>query len=147
MKRLTRRIGLFVLAALLMAPAALAQGNQQQQQQRPPAPEVDVNDAELKTVATAYLKVEKIQSNYMPQMRQAQQNQNRKKFMQLRQEFQQEVNTKLEAEENITPDRFNKIMRAAQADQELRNRLTSAIETARQNNSPDSTGGSSGSGN
>ncbi len=146
MKRFTRRIGLFVLAAMLLAPAALAQGNQQQQPQRPPAPEVEVDDDELQTVAGVYLEVESIQSDYLPQMRQAQQNQNQQKFMQLRQEFQQKVNTKLEAEENITPDRFNKIMRAAQADEELRNRLTSAIESAR-SEADSSASGDAGGGN
>lgn len=141
MKRITRRIGLFALVTLLLAPAAWAQG-QQQQQQRPPAPEVEVDDNELQTVADVYLEIETIQSEYRPKMQQAE---GQEQLQQLRMEFQQEVNTKLQEEEEITPDRFNKIMRAAQADKELQGRLMSAIEEARGSESGDTTSGGNGS--
>jgi len=127
MTRIVRRIGLFVLAAFLLAPAALAQGNQQGQQPAP-APDVEVSDAELETVASIYLEIATLQQTYRPKMQQAQ---NQQEAMKLRQEFQQKVTQKIEAEEDITPQRFGTIMRAAQADTTLQKRIGAAIESAR----------------
>lgn len=128
MTRFTRRIGIFLLAALFLAPAALAQGNMGQQQP-PPPPEVDVSDDELETVASVFIEIQALQQSYMPRMQQAE---DQEEAMQLRQEFQQEVTEKIDAEEDITPERFGNIMRAAQADSTLAERITTAVESVRQ---------------
>lgn len=129
MNRIIRRIGIFVLAAFFLAPAALAQGNQGQQPPPPqPAPDVEVNDAELKTVAETYLEIETLQKEYGPKMQGAE---DQTEAQQIQTEFQQKVTEKLEAKEDITPQRFGTIMRAAQADEELQNQLLAAIQEAR----------------
>lgn len=129
MTRIIHRIGLFALVALFLAPAALAQGNQGQQQV-PPAPDVEVSDAELETVASVLLDIEALQMEYRPKMEQAE---GQEEMQALQMEFQQEMTEKLEAEEDITLQRFNTIMQAARADQELQQRIIAAVETAREN--------------
>ena len=128
MTRMTHRIGLFLIAALLFAPAALAQGNMGQQQPAPP-PDVEVDDAELETVASVFLEIQQLQQSYAQR---AQQAQNQQETMQLRQQFQQEVTQKIQAEEDITQQRFSNIMRAAQADSTLAQRISTAVQTAAQ---------------
>lgn len=126
-----------MLAALFFAPAALAQGTMGQQQA--PPPDVEVSDTELQTVASVFLDIQQLQQSYMPRMQQAQ---NRQEAMQLRQEFQQEVTETINAEEDITPQRFGTIMRAAQADSTLAQRISTAVQSARQQQmQQDSTGG------
>lgn len=128
MIRFFRRIALAVLIALFLAPAALAQGNQGEQPPPPPAPDVEVSDAELETVAGVLLEIQALQVKYRPKMDQAE---NQEEAQQVQMEFRQEMTEKLEAEEDITPQRFGTIMRAAQADKELQDRITSAMATAR----------------
>lgn len=127
MIRFFRRIALAVLIALFLAPAALAQGNQGEQPPPPPAPDVEVSDAELETVAGVLLEIQALQVKYRPKMEQAE---NQEEAQQVQMEFRQEMTEKLEAEEDITPQRFGTIMRAAQADKELQDRITSAMATA-----------------
>ena len=134
MTRFTRRIGIFMLAALLFAPAAVAQGNQQGQGQPAPPPDVEVSDAELETIAQVVLELQALQRTYAPKMKQAQ---NRQEQMQVRKEFMQDMRQELQSAEDITPQRFNNVMRAAQADSTLSNRIGQAVQTARQ----DSMGG------
>lgn len=141
MTRLTRRIGILTLVALFLAPAALAQGNQQSQQGQPaPPPDVEVNDAELETIAEVVLEIQALQQTYMPKMKQAQ---NRQEQMKVRKAFMQEMTQKLQSTEGITPQRFNNVMRAAQADSTLSNRIGAAVQSARQDNM---NGGSGGNG-
>ena len=140
MTRMTRRIGLFLLAALFLAPAALAQGNMGQQQPAPP-PDVEVSDAELETVASVFLEIQQLQQSYAQR---AQQAQNQQETMQLRQQFQQEVTQKINAEEDITPQRFGTIMRAAQADSTLAQRISTAVQAAAQTQSEGDSSGEDG---
>lgn len=128
MTRMTRRIGLFLLAALFFAPAALAQGNMGQQQPAPP-PDVEVSDAEMETVASVFLEIRQIQQSFAQR---AQQAQNQQETMQLRQQFQQQVSQTIQAEEDITQQRFSNIMRAAQADSSLAQRISQAVQSAAQ---------------
>ncbi len=138
MTRITRRIGVFLLAALFLAPAALAQGNMGQQQPAPP-PDVEVEDAELETVASVFLEIRQLQQSFAQR---AQQAGNQQEAMQLRQQFQQEVTQTINAEEDITQQRFSDIMRAAQADSTLAQRISQAVQSAAQSQMPqDSTGG------
>lgn len=133
MTRTIRRIGLFAFLALFLAPAALAQGNQgpppppQMQQQQPP-PDIEVSDDEMATVAAVFLDIEALQMEYRPQVEQAE---GQEEIQALQMEFQQEVITKIEDQEDITPQRFDQIMRAAQTDESLQNRISSAVESAR----------------
>jgi hypothetical protein len=125
---MTRRIGVFLLAALFLAPAAFAQGNMGQQQP-PPPPDVEVSDAELETVASVFLEIRQLQQSFTQR---AQQASNQQEAMQLRQEFQQEVTQTINAEEDITQQRFSNIMRAAQADSTLAQRINQAVQSAAQ---------------
>jgi hypothetical protein len=136
MTRITRRIGLVLLAALFFAPAAFAQGNTGQQQPAPP-PNVEVTDAELATVANVFLEIRQLQQSFAQR---AQQAENQQETMQLRQQFQQEVAQTIEAEEEITQQRFTTIMRAAQADSTLAQRISTAVQSAAQAQQGDSTG-------
>lgn len=126
MTRLARCTALFMLAALLFAPAALAQGNQGAP---PPPPDVEVGDTELETIAQVVLDLQALQQSYMPKMQQAE---NQQEQMKLRRAFQQEMVQTIESQEGITPKRFSTVMRAAQADSTLSGRIGSAVESARQ---------------
>jgi hypothetical protein len=116
-----------MLAALLFAPAALAQ--QGNQGAPPPPPDVEVGDAELETIAQLVLDLQVLQQSYVPKMQQAE---NQQEQMKVRRAFQQEMVQTIESQEGITPQRFGTVMRAAQADSTLNNRIGSAIESARQ---------------
>lgn len=131
-----RRIGLFLVAALFLAPTVLAQGNQQQPPQ--PPPDIEVSDAELETVAGVFLQIQAIQQRYAPKMQQAE---NQQQAMKMRQEFQQKVTQTIEETEDITPQRFSTIMRAAQADSSLGQRIGQAVQTARQDSMNGNGGG------
>jgi len=133
MTRITHRIGVFLLAALFLAPAALAQGNMGQQP--PPPPDVEVSDAELETVAGVFLEIRQLQQSFAQR---AQQAGNQQEAMQLRQQFQQEVTQIINAEEDITQQRFSDVMRAAQADSTLAQRISQAVQTAAQAQGQDS---------
>lgn len=136
MTRLTRRIGIFLIAALFLAPAALAQGNPGQP---PPPPDVEVSDAEIETIAQVVLQLQSLQREYAPKMQQAQ---NQQEQMEVRQAFQKEMVQQIQSAEDITPQRFNNVMRAAQADSTLGKRIGDAVQTARQ----DSMGSGPGNG-
>ena len=136
MNRTLRRIGLFLVAALLLAPAAMAQGNQQQM---PPPPEdLEVSDAELDTVVGVLLQIQAIQQNYAPKMQQAEDQQ---QAMQVRQEFQQQVSQTIQETEDISPERFNTVMRAAQSDSTLGQRIGQAVQQAQQDSMGTGNGG------
>lgn len=127
MSRILRRIALFTLVALFLAPAALAQGTQ------PPVPDADVDvevsDDELETLAAVFLEIEALQMEYGPKMQEAE---NQEAAREVQVEFQQKVTETIEAEDDITPQRFSTIMRAAQTDEALRTRISDAVETARE---------------
>lgn len=130
---LLQSLGVFVLASLLMVPAALAQG-QQPQQQPPPqqqqqaAPDVDVDDDELQTVAEVYVEIEQIRESYRPQFQSMEDPQ---EAQQLQQELSQEVDQAIEQKEGITMERYEEIIQAAQVDDALRNELLATIESVR----------------
>ena len=131
-----RRIGIFLAAALLLAPAALAQGNQQQTPQ--PPSNVDVSDAELETIAGVVLQIQSIQQSYAPKMKQAE---NQQQAMKMRKEFQQKITQTIQQTEDISPQRFSTIMRAAQADSTLGQRIGQAVQSARQDSMSGNGGG------
>jgi len=136
MTRFTRRIGIFMLAALFLAPTALAQGGQQGQPA--PPPDVEVSDAELDTIAEVVLDLQALQQTYAPKMKQAQ---NREQQMQVRNQFQQEMTQKLQSADGITPERFGTVMRAARADSTLSDRIGQAVQSARQDSMSSGSGG------
>lgn len=129
-RTLMRSFSFFVLLAVFMAPVALAQGGGGQQQPPPPqqqqqAPDVDVSDEELETVAEVYLKLEEVQEKYREDFNETQ---DPEAAQELQQQLQQEANQVIEDHEGITPDRYDEIIRAAQADPELRDQLLAKIE-------------------
>lgn len=129
-RTLMRSFSFFVLLAVFMAPVALAQGGGGQQQPPPPqqqqqAPDVDVSDEELETVAEVYLKLEEVQEKYREDFNETQ---DPEAAQELQQQLQDEANQVIEDHEGITPDRYDEIIRAAQADPELRDQLLAKIE-------------------
>lgn len=120
-----RGFSLLVLASLLMVPAALAQGNQQQQQQ---APEVDVNNEEVQTVAEVFVEVEEIRESYQAEF---QQTEDPQAAQELQQELSQEIEQTIEQKEGITIERYEEIIQAAQVDDQLYQELIAAIEEER----------------
>lgn len=123
-----KRLGLTFLLMLFLAPVAFGQGAPPQQQE---APNVEVNDDELETIAEVYVQIEAVQQEYRPEFQQAE---TEEEAQQLRSQLQQEVNQVIEAEEDVTVERYDKVIRAAQADPELGNKLIAAIEAAREDN-------------
>lgn len=129
-RTLMRSFSFFVVLAVFMAPVALAQGGGGQQQPPPPqqqqqAPDVDVSDEELETVAEVYLKLEEVQEKYREDFNETQ---DPEAAQELQQQLQDEANQVIEDHEGITPDRYDEIIRAAQADPELRDQLLAEIE-------------------
>lgn len=129
-RTLMRSFSFFVLLAVFMAPVALAQGGGGQQQPPPPqqqqqAPDVDVSDEELETIAEVYLKLEEVQEKYREDFNETQ---DPEAAQELQQQLQDEANQVIEDHEGITPDRYDEIIRAAQADPELRDQLLAKIE-------------------
>ncbi len=121
---LFRSLGLLVLASLLMVPAALAQGQQPPQQ----APEVDVDEEEIQTVAELYVEIEEIRQSYQPRFQEMEDPQ---EAQELQQELRAEIDQAIQEEEDMTAERYDEIIRAAQVDEELRNQILAAIEEVR----------------
>lgn len=123
MKRMfLRSTALVVLLALCMAPAALAQNQQPQQ-----APDVDVDDEEIERIAQVYVEIEEVRQSYQPQF---QETEDPEEAQALQQELQQEINQVIEDTEGLTVERYDTVIQAAQADDELYNKLIAAIEEA-----------------
>lgn len=127
-RSLISRFGVLVLAISLFVPAALAQGQQGQQAQDPP-PEVDVSEDELDDVAELVVQIEEVRAEYRKEL---QGTQDAEKAQSIQQEMSSEIEGTIEDFEGISVDRYDKIMRAAQADNELRDQIMSRIEELRE---------------
>lgn len=123
---LLQRTGLIVLVAALIAPAALAQTPQQQPQQ---APEVEASSQEIDKVAELILEIEEVQIKYQTKMRKADDSDNARA---LQQEMSSEIDQTVEGFEGLSAERYDKITRAARADNELKQRILSRLKEKRE---------------
>lgn len=113
-------LGLFVLTALLLVPATRAQETAPEE----PVPVPEVDESELQTVAEVYVEVVQLQNEYQARF---QQTEDPQEAQQIRGELQQAINQAIEQKEGITIERYDAIIQAAQQDEDLRNRLLTAI--------------------
>lgn len=136
----TAAIALAAVAGLAVAgvagPAAaqnsgnqqLAQQSGQQSQQQTP----NYSDAKLQSFAVAATKVRTVMQEYRPQLKQAQQNENREQFEQLRKQARSEVEAKIAGTDGISSREYQQIAQDARNDQKLREKLLGMME-AQQN--------------
>lgn len=131
---LLQRASLFALAAALIAPAVLAQTPQSQQaqpQQAQPqqAPEVEASNQEVDKVAELLLEIEEVQVEYQTQIRQASDSESARS---LQQQMRSEINRTVEEFDGLAADRYEKIVRAAGADEDLKQKILSRVEEKRE---------------
>jgi len=124
-RSLFRRAGLLALAASLIAPAALAQDQQPQR----PAPKVDVSDEEAQNVAKLVINIGDIRTEYQSRLQEADGPDN---VRAVQQEMKGEINQAIEDFDGLTTERYDKIMRAAQADDELKQRIMTEVQKERE---------------
>ncbi len=126
--------------ALVMAPAAMAQGPDAQPGQQPPAeqqqpmqqeaPAVEehsFSDAELEQFAQAFVEVEEVRNEYGPRLSDAED-------MEAATEIQQEANelmTSAIEDNGLTVETYNAIAQSTQADPELREQILEKVEASR----------------
>jgi hypothetical protein len=118
-----RGITLAVFAALLAAPAALAQ------EVAPPQPEIvtDFDEAELDAFASAYLDIEGLQIHYQTEYGDVD---DPEQVQQLQLQFQHEAAEILD-DAGITVEKYEQIIIAAQADEQFAEDLIARIEALR----------------
>lgn len=124
-RSLFRRAGLLALAASLLVPVALAQNQQPQR----PAPKVDVSDEEAQKVATLLLDVADVRTEYRNRLQEAEGTDN---VRSVQQEMKDEINQTIEDFDGLSSERYDKIMRAAQADNDLKQRIMTEVQKKRE---------------
>lgn len=118
-RSLFRRASLLVLAASLIAPVALAQDQQQ------PDPQVEVSDEEAQNVAKLVLDIGDVRKEYQDRLTETDGSEEARA---IQQEMNDEINQTIEDSEEITTERYDNIMRAAQADDELKQRIMTEVQ-------------------
>ena len=114
---------LFVFIGLIGASSALGQGPQ-----RAPSGQVDVSDEQIQSVANVYVAVQDLREQYQEEYGNPQ-NLDSTKAAEVQQEFRQEMKQLLQ-EEDVTRQTFGQVMQSAQMNQQLRQKLFTAIEEA-----------------
>lgn len=122
---LLRRTGILVFAASLLVPAVLAQAPQQAQET---APEVDVSDEEVTRVAELLVDIDEVQREYQDRLRHVNDADDARS---LQQEMKEAINQTIESFDGLATDRYDEIVRAAQADDELKQRILAQVEDER----------------
>lgn len=129
-RSLTQRLSLFVLALGLLVPVAHAQEPEQPQQ--PQAEEgatVDPSDEELDQVAVLLVDIEEVRENYRDELANTED-------AETAQEIQEEMATEIEETVNnfdgLDADRYEEIVKGAQADLDLRDDIMARVEDERQ---------------
>jgi hypothetical protein len=95
--------------------------------EQPPRNQTNIGDRELTAFVRAYVEYHKIRREYEPALKNAQ---DPKKSQQL----QEEANLKLRKlldREGLTPERYNRIFSAVNADERLRDRVLKMVEEQR----------------
>jgi ribosome-binding protein aMBF1 (putative translation factor) len=113
-----------ILGSLMAVPAVAQQGVPQQQQQPQEVPEVNVDEAELETVAEAYVAVQELTNEFNQMVQQAE---GAEQAQEIQAEYAERANGVVE-EHDLTIERYDLVVTAATADDELRERLLAKIE-------------------
>lgn len=111
-----------VAGLLVVAPATAQQQGVPPQQEE--APEVDVDEDELAAVAEAYVDVQNLTNEFNQVVQQAE---GAEEAQAVQAEYAERANEAVEAH-GLSVERYDMIVRAATADEELRERLLGAIE-------------------
>jgi 3-hydroxyacyl-CoA dehydrogenase len=118
------------LVVSLFAPAALAQSQQQApQQQQQPGPDVEVTDDEVDQVADVLISIEEVQAKYQQQLRDAE---DRETAQSIQQEMSDEIDQTIESHDDLSVDRYDEIIRAAQRDTELKEQIMARVNEKRE---------------
>lgn len=122
-----QRASILALAASLIVPAALAQTPQPQPEQQ--APQVDPSDDELEDTAELLVDIEDVQREYQERLRATE---NPEDAQAIEQEMTEEIDQTIEDFEGLSADRYDEIIRAAQADVELKEKIVALVEEKRE---------------
>lgn len=110
----------FTVLGLITASTVVAQQQSPQQQ----APNVDVSGEELESTAQAYVIVQDILEQYRAKLGQTQ---DPDEASAIQQEMRSETDAAIE-EQGLAPERYDKIIRAARADEDLRRELLTLVK-------------------
>lgn len=122
-----------IAAAGLAGPAAAQNSGSQQstEQSQPETP--NYSEAKLQSFANAAVKISPVMREYIPQMRQAQQNGDREALRKLQLEAKKAMDEKIAATDGISTREWQEISRAAREDDQLREKLRGMIDAQQQN--------------
>jgi hypothetical protein len=112
------------LAVLWFAQAVSAQVSPKQQ---PAGKQANISDKELKAFVKAYVEYQKIRQEYEPTI-------NNTQDLTEKQRLQDKGNAKLKKvldKEGLTPENYNRIFSAVNADEQLRNKVLKMVEQQR----------------
>lgn len=123
---LKTRISYAALAAgIALGPALAVTASAQEAQPAVPAIEAPgFTEEKLRSFAVAYLQVDAINNNYLPQVEAAA---TPEEQQQLREEAAQQMVDAVEQSDGITPAEYGEIIQAAQSDAELAQQLSAII--------------------
>lgn len=122
-----QRASILALAASLIVPAALAQTPQPQPEQQ--APQVDPSEDELEDTAELLVDIEDVQREYQERLRATE---NPEDAQAIEQEMREEIDQTIEDFEGLSAERYDEIIRAAQADVELKEKIVALLEETRE---------------
>lgn len=118
------------LAVSLLVPAALAQSPQQSpQQQQQSAPDVEVTEDEVDKVAEVLVNIEEVRTEYQNRLRNAE---DRETARSIQQEMSDEIDQTIESQDGLSVERYDKIIRAAQRDTELKEQIMAKLNEKRE---------------
>ncbi len=120
-RSLFQRAGLLALAASLIVPAALAQSQQPEQS----APQVELSDEDVQMVAELAVDIGDVRAEYRNRLQDAGGSEDARA---LQEEMQNEITQTIDDFDGLTPERYENIMRAAQADDELKQRILTEVK-------------------
>ena len=107
--------------------SAQQSGQQSGQQQTP-----DYSDAKLESFAMAATKVRSVMQEYRPQLRQAQENEDREQFEKVRMQARKAVEQKIAGTDGINTQEYQQIAQDARNDEQLRQKVLGMMK-AQQN--------------
>ncbi len=117
-----------LLAGILLVGPAVAQQQEAPPpppQEQQPAPEVDVDEEELATVAEAYVAVQTLTNEFNQMVQEAE---DAEEAQAVQAEYAERANETIR-DHDLSVERYDNVVRAATEDDELRNRLLTEIES------------------
>ncbi|MBK1697417.1 DUF4168 domain-containing protein [Rhodovibrio salinarum] len=113
----------------LSVPASAQNADNQQsepssEQQQAPS----YSEAKLESFAAAAVEVSSVMQEYRPQLREAQQNEDREQFEKLRMQAKNAMDEKIAATDGITTGEYQEIAKAAQQDKQLRQKVLGLMQ-------------------